>query len=290
MASRRLAPEAKAIRSVLFRKQVDIAGLLQSEFAALRGRVTLAELEHALLRGEAAVNGVLEVETVAGVIRANLQPMLEKLLFKAASAGAPVFAESFGIPELSLASFSDWADRASTAMVGELVTDITSSQRAAITEAIHASFSQSLTSAEAADMIRDSIGLTSSGVRGFDKFVDNLLATSEDSAASIQAQIDAEYERRVQVRAEMIAQTEIVSAATEAQHEIWREAVHEGELDPNRYRRQWFRVLGAEPCDECDALDGQEAEIDGAYPDGSDGPPAHPRCVCSEQLVRVYAE
>jgi hypothetical protein len=83
-------------------------------------------------------------------------------------------------------------------------------------------------------------------------------------------------------RAEMIARTEIMTAANEGQRQAWGQAVDEGLLSPDS-QRVWIATDGC--CDECDALDGQTADLDGEYEDGVDGPPLHPNCRCTEGIT-----
>lgn len=82
-------------------------------------------------------------------------------------------------------------------------------------------------------------------------------------------------------RADLIARTESMSAANEGQRQAWAQAVDDGYLTGDE-QRVWIATEGA--CPECEALDGETADLDGEYPDGSDGPPLHPNCRCTEGL------
>ncbi len=83
-------------------------------------------------------------------------------------------------------------------------------------------------------------------------------------------------------RADLIARTETMIAASEGQREGWRQAVEAGEL-PDDMQRVWIVTPGC--CDLCDELDGERADIDGEYPGGVSGPPLHPNCRCTEGLL-----
>ncbi len=83
-------------------------------------------------------------------------------------------------------------------------------------------------------------------------------------------------------RGELIARTEIMTAANAGQRQGWMQAIEKGMLQPSA-RKEWIAVEDA--CDECADLDGQTASIDGDYPgEGEDGPPLHPNCRCSEGI------
>lgn len=100
--------------------------------------------------------------------------------------------------------------------------------------------------------------------------------------------IDAAYDDILEAvgseaRADMIARTEVMTAANEGQREGWEQAIDAGLL-PDTARRVWIET--SEACSECKDLDGEEAEMDGEYPnDGGDGPPLHPNCRCTEGLA-----
>lgn len=84
-------------------------------------------------------------------------------------------------------------------------------------------------------------------------------------------------------RADLIARTEVMTAANEGQREAWRQAADEGLLSENA-RVTWIATVDA--CPACEALDGTIRDLDGEYPDnGGDGPPLHPRCRCTEGIV-----
>ena len=78
-------------------------------------------------------------------------------------------------------------------------------------------------------------------------------------------------------RAECIARTETAMADLKGNIEISKEAGIE--------RVQWL-TAEADACDQCDALDGTEAPIDGAFPDGTAADDvAHPNCRCDRTAI-----
>lgn len=113
------------------------------------------------------------------------------------------------------------------------------------------------------------------------EFIREAVARSHETGASL---VDAIAEAiGDDTRAEVIARTESMMAANEGQREAWRQAVDNGWLDEST-RRQW--IASSDACPECDALDGEEADLGGNYPnDGGEGPPLHPNCRCTEGIA-----
>jgi SPP1 gp7 family putative phage head morphogenesis protein len=88
-----------------------------------------------------------------------------------------------------------------------------------------------------------------------------------------------------EARAELIARTEIMTAANEGQREAWDQAIEAGLLTGNE-KKEWIATGDANVCPQCDELDGTVVGLDEEYPnDGGDGPPAHPDCRCTEGIV-----
>ena len=84
-------------------------------------------------------------------------------------------------------------------------------------------------------------------------------------------------------RAQLIARTEVMTAAHEGQRAGWGAAVESGLLSADA-TVAW--MTAGDPCPECEALDGVTRPLDGTYPSpGGDGPPLHPNCRCTEGIV-----
>jgi SPP1 gp7 family putative phage head morphogenesis protein len=76
-------------------------------------------------------------------------------------------------------------------------------------------------------------------------------------------------------RAKLIAQTETTRAAYEGSKEGYQESGVISEVE-------WVCVNDEKVCPICgeDGLNGKRAPLGGEFPDGTDGPPAHPGCRC----------
>lgn len=87
-------------------------------------------------------------------------------------------------------------------------------------------------------------------------------------------------------RAKLIARTESGRIANAGKREAWFQAEKDGFLTKTT-RRGW--VSHEEACPICQGLDGTTVPLRGQFvlEDGTriDGPPAHPRCTCTESLV-----
>lgn len=79
------------------------------------------------------------------------------------------------------------------------------------------------------------------------------------------------------VRAEMIARTEVMKASNEGLSQSWSQAVDIGLLNGDE-KKEWIATAGC--CDDCDELDGEQVPIDDDFSIGDD-PPAHPNCRCT---------
>jgi hypothetical protein len=120
-------------------------------------------------------------------------------------------------------------------------------------------------SATSEQAIKDAVAAALAG-DGLDAAYDDILAAVGDSA-----------------RADMIARTEIMTAANEGNRQGWDQAVTKGLL-PADAEVEW--IAASDCCDDCAELDGTRRTLDGEYDnDGGDGPPLHPQCRCTEGIA-----
>lgn len=96
-----------------------------------------------------------------------------------------------------------------------------------------------------------------------------------DDADYVQALEDAVGDP---VRAQTIARTESMKAVHQGQREAWDQAIDEG-LIASDTKRVWITTADDRLCPICEPLDGEEADLDGEYVSGIEGPPAHPNCM-----------
>lgn len=104
--------------------------------------------------------------------------------------------------------------------------------------------------------------------------------------AALQRRLAQYRQMQLNWRARNIARTESIRAANEGQRQLWLQARRRGEIGDDAVR-EWSAAVGDNrTCPVCEGLDGTEAELEGTFPGGFDGPPAHQSCRCSTSLVR----
>lgn len=112
-----------------------------------------------------------------------------------------------------------------------------------------------------------------------------------------QGRIDRLYgqyvDRQRKWRAENIARTESVRAATEGRRIAWDEEIRRGGADGHVVVQEWSATSDDRTCEECIGLDGERIETPmvgegkrpsldsaGTFSGQLDGPPAHSSCRC----------
>ena len=177
---------------------------------------------------------------------------------------------------------------------GARIVAISESTLGAVRDIIHSSIRDGLAPRVAARSIRRVVGLDPRSIRALERFQTGLVGDGV-SSAEVARQAARYGQTLLQRRALAISRTETIQAAASGQRTLWRQAAERGHIDDD-INRVW--ITGPNPCDECEAMDGLTAPVDGTYdsPDYGDvdGPTLHPNCECcegleTEQAVRVAA-
>jgi hypothetical protein len=96
-----------------------------------------------------------------------------------------------------------------------------------------------------------------------------------------------EYTQRLLAsRAQSIARTEMSRASTQGKLSMWRQAIQDGDMQFGA-QKEWVAQEGC--CDDCDDLDGEQVDVADTFSSGDDGPPLHPSCACSVDIVSPKA-
>jgi hypothetical protein len=223
----------------------------------------------------------------------------------------PSFAGSFDLVNEHAVA---WAEQ----RAGALVADIDTQTRQTIAQLIARGQAGDLAVDDIARQIRPLIGLTApqatAALNYRDSLVSNQLAQrfgqgaagTMRSAYSLspwrggpldRARIDTltgQYAaRQLAYRAESIARTESIAAATEGRRLGWDAEIRRGGADGYVFVQEWSVTSDDRACEECLGLDGERIEstpvspgmrpsVDsmGTFPGGFDGPPAHTSCRC----------
>jgi len=168
--------------------------------------------------------------------------------------------------------------------------------------------------------LRDIIGLSTRDQIAKDNFLRGLLenATTDRQIAAAEERAAAYGRRLLRARAETIARTETINAASAGQRAAWEDAADAGLIDPQTTNIVWVATEDSRTCVICSVLDGETIGFreqfvireravspkaiqlkDGKFTVPADqrkplketmirdGPTAHPRCRCGIALVEV---
>ena len=254
----------------------------------LRQAIQEADLA-ALLESGGSAEHIVDVlpwhEIVAGPLRAAWQTVLLDLV---ATAGA-IAADA--LPSSVTANLVQGGERAADwarSHAGNMVTAITDGQRVSIRDTVARVFTGAdadrLTPAQAAKVIRSTVGLTPK----LNQAVLNLRDELVDQGRT-QPQVDSsvrKYGDKLRAyRAQAIATTETLDAANVAQQAKWQDASAQGLILPSQVSRVW-NVTEDDRLDlvVCAPMDGQRVGLHEFFTTG-DGrqiltPTAHPFCRC----------
>lgn len=164
----------------------------------------------------------------------------------------------------------------------ELITQITDDTKSMIKDIVGQTLDAELSRTEATAMIRNVVGLTGPQAQAVANFRDDLFATGASTSA-ISAKVETYAGQLLTQRAELIARTEIMSAANAGQREAWDQAEAKGLIDAERTQRMWIVTDDDRLCEECEPYDGVSVDFGDEFEDGD--PPLHPGCRCTVGLT-----
>ena len=259
-----------------------------SSIRKLRLAIQEAQLADVLAAGgsaESIIDLIPWTQVAAEPLRTAWQAIVLDLVAEASGIALSVLPEAVTDSlQASGERAADWARQ----HVAHLVTDITDSQRVAIRETVaavyHGAEEVRLTPAQAAKAIRSTVGLTPRLAEAVTNFRGSLVA---DGVAASRAQSKAgKYADKLRAyRADMIARTETVTAANQAQQATWHDAAAEGLISVQNSVRVWH-VIDDDRLDLliCAPMDEQRVALNEHFVTG-DGrfimtPAAHPGCRC----------
>ncbi|NBO54410.1 MAG: hypothetical protein EBU84_07410 [Actinobacteria bacterium] len=171
----------------------------------------------------------------------------------------------------------------------ELSTNLNTTARQTIRQIITDAVEGNITRVEAANRIKQLVGLIPQHAKAVENYYNKMLADGvKKSLAKKRAK---EYaERLLRYRADTIARTEIARAVGTGQTEYWKQMRNEGFLPPEA-RRVWITAQDERVCPTCGPMNGVLADIDGFFETGAGAveyPQAtHPRCRCTAGITIV---
>lgn len=148
---------------------------------------------------------------------------------------------------------------------------------------------------EAAQLIKQEIGLTRQYAKAVRSYREKLIAEGmqQDKVAK---KVERYRDKLLRARAKTIARTEILQAQAAGQRVLWNEAARNGLINRQTAKNVWVTHFDERECPICAELDGQEVPFGSVYTHpvlgslNSFGEPllpthAHPNCRCSEDLI-----
>jgi hypothetical protein len=196
--------------------------------------------------------------------------------------------------EVSFDLASPTAMEAARTQAAELVTNMTDASREAIRQLVERAVEEGTPPEELAERVINTIGLTPRQEAAVARFEADLSAQGVD--ATVRAQRVQRYrEAQLRQRGEVISRTELLKSANLGHQEAWIQAVRDGLLNGEQWRKVWIVT----PDDRLDTTicepvpynaANQDVSIDGYFTLGNGSqvqtPPGHPLCRCVVSLRR----
>lgn len=191
--------------------------------------------------------------------------------------------------KLSLTSIDALSHKYAQEQAGQLIRNISDSQRNTIRGILANAQAGNYTVDQAAREIRKGIGLHpawATAVTNYENRLNAQPAPKGYSAARWQTVVDKRVDRYreqlIRKRSYNIARTEIITAENLGRYATWTQAIGTGAADVNS-RKEWAPGPGA--CRLCESLAGEIVAWDAPFSNGAIMPPAHPSCRCSANLL-----
>jgi len=165
----------------------------------------------------------------------------------------------------------------------DLIREITEKSRQGVRKIIERAFTEGMHPYKAARYIRDVVGLTEMQTLSVDNFRRRMLRQGLSQGDSLE--LAQRYAQRVlRKRAEAIARTETIRAASMGQALLWQEAADKGLIDTAKTWRVWLVTPDDRLCDLCETMDGQRVRLNENF-NSPLGPvytsPLHVNCRCA---------
>lgn len=275
---------------------------------ALRRRVSLAMLEESVRAGT-PTRGLIEAIDAVRVAKiaadpADLATKVYAATIVSAVTGQTAYVESLfgtrgGVIIGRFNVTSPFVLRAADELGAELIREVSAETKAAVRRIIFNAVRDGLAPRQAALQIRNILGLTTRQALAVNRLEQGLLEQGAD-AGFARARGRRYSERLLKDRAENIARTETMKAATTGQDLLWSEMQDAG-IIPADVTRRWMTTPDDRLCPRCAPLNGKTAQLGFLFRETERGvlpsqrvpvagtttlrPPLHPRCRCVLVLV-----
>lgn len=285
----RAARQSRAAVRLTATNERAVSQTLRNAFSVLAQGVSTSSVRQALALGDP---GRVIAGLPWGEFSERLSTTQAALLAQVQAAGT---AESAALGKVVAGTAFEMTDPRALAWAatrsGQLVVGVSDEVRSEIRRVVSNSFASGVTADDTARLLRQQIGLTPRSAatleRQYAQNVDRFVAQGmkiADAEAKASAMADKYRERSIRSRAETIARTEISTASNQGRVLSWFQASERGLIDLDKSEKEWIAEI-ADACDVCGPLDGEKVGVNETFSDGSDMPPAHPRCRCAVVLV-----
>ncbi len=278
-------PEWRTIHGVADNRRAEMRRAFMRGIERFASDIVLIELERAFEAGDI---GAIEAAIPWEDLPAQLEDMADEIL-RLVESGARASLKH--LPNFVQANLRfDLLNPRSVNFIREyrfnLIREITAESREAIRRVVLRAFEEGMHPYKSARYIRDIVGLTERQALAVDNYRRSLLAQGVPEGRALE--MVNRYANRVhRRRAETIARTETIRAASAGQTLLWQEGTEEGLIEPARTWRVWIVTPDDRLCDICEPMDGQRVRMDEAF-QSSIGPifdpPVHPNCRCAVSL------
>ncbi len=164
--------------------------------------------------------------------------------------------------------------------VAGYVREVEQETRAAVQSAIRKAIDEGQSSSQAADRIKQTIGLTEKQEIAVENYRQNQIKAGV-KGRKLETRVAAYRKRTINNRAKVIARTEMTRAANQANQEVWNQAVEQGFVDRAKVKKQWIAIVDSRTSDICLSLHGQKVDLDANFVSEHGSwmrPPGHPNC------------
>jgi hypothetical protein len=170
---------------------------------------------------------------------------------------------------------------------GNLITEITSGQRNVVRDVVATAAMGEADWGDVARAVQGSIGLTTQQAGWVSNYYERAFSNAIRGGASSSRARDlasasaARYQTSIhRYRANTIARTETMRAASEGRMQAWGQGLTDGFISP-LWDKEW--IAEADACDICLGMDRKRVKVKESFSFGE--PPAHPNCRCDVILV-----
>lgn len=275
---------------------------------ALRRRVTINQLEESVTRGTLTweLADAIDAVRVAKIAAdpADLATKVYTQVIVDAVQGQAAYVESvWGAAGATIVGrfnvVSPFVLRAAETLTADLIREVGAETKAAVRRIIFNAVRDGVPPRQAASQIRRIVGLTTRQALAVDNLRKGVLESTGDVLLA-ERRGGAYAERLLRDRAENIARTETMRAATAGQDLVWGEMSNAGVIPADATRR-WLVTPDDRLCARCAPMSGKTAQLGYLFRETERGvlpsqrvpvagtttlrPPLHPRCRCVLVLV-----